>query len=84
MVGCYSYMPVASDLPPAPSAIVELVKCGCGLSKCKTYTCSCHKHNLCCTELCVCEATDGACTNNAQEPVVTEDSSDDDNDDENN
>ena len=28
------YVPRVSDLPPAPTAVVELVKCGCGKSRC--------------------------------------------------
>ncbi|KAL5019098.1 hypothetical protein ScPMuIL_004820 [Solemya velum] len=34
---------ITSDLPPAPSAFVELVKCGCSTSKCARTTCSCRK-----------------------------------------
>jgi len=47
------YMPKVSDLPPAHTAVVELVKCGCGKSQCSTEACSCKKHSLACTELCM-------------------------------
>lgn len=44
--------------PPAPEAVVELVKCGCR-GECSTARCSCHKNNLPCTALCKC----GDCSN---------------------
>ena len=56
------YIPVLSDLPPAPEAVVELVKCSCGVSKCSRKY-SCKVNNLTCTDLCKCEATEGTCTN---------------------
>jgi len=45
------YMPKVSNLPSAPIAVVELVKCGCGKSRWSTEACSCKKHSLACTEL---------------------------------
>ena len=38
--------------PPAPQAVLELVKCGCRL-QCTSH-CSCYKNNLPCTALCKC------------------------------
>ena len=35
------YVPKVSDLPPAPAAVMELVKCGCGKSRCSSEACSC-------------------------------------------
>ena len=45
------YKPMYCHLPPAPSAVVELVKCGC--KKC-TGRCLCQKNKLPCTALCKC------------------------------
>ena len=74
------YIPTLSDLPPAPEAVVELVKCNCVASKCSG-RCSCKTHNMACTELCKCEAAEGTCTNLlAKEPQSDDD--DDTNDDE--
>ena len=56
-------MPKVSDLPPAPTAVIELVKCGCGRSRCSTESCSCMKHSLACTELCACDADFNNCAN---------------------
>lgn len=39
------YVPKVSDLPPAPSAVIELVKCGCRKSLCPTRSCSCKKNS---------------------------------------
>ena len=44
--------------PPAPEAVIELVKCGCR-GECSTARCSCNKNNLPCTPLCKC----GDCCN---------------------
>ena len=35
---------VISDQPPAPEAITELVKCGCGVRKCGSLSCSYRKN----------------------------------------
>jgi len=60
------FMPVPTLLPPAPVSILQLVKCGCGSSKCSaTSMCSCRRNNLNCTELCTCDADDETCTNTA-------------------
>ncbi|XP_042226259.1 uncharacterized protein LOC121869138 [Homarus americanus] len=52
------FMPVILDLPPAPEAITKLVKCGCGVNKCGSLSCSCIKNNMACTEMCNCQADD--------------------------
>jgi hypothetical protein len=57
-------VPNLSDIAPAPTTVVELVKCRCGSSKpnatsaCTTARCSCLAHGLVCTELCWCEGVD--------------------------
>ena len=45
--------PVPSLNPPAPKAILELVKCGCKMG-CLTSKCSCQKNDLNCTAMCKC------------------------------
>ena len=51
---------VPTTLPPAPKAVLQLIKCGCkGI--CVTMSCTCWKHNLKCTDMCgSCEVK---CTN---------------------
>ena len=46
-------LPTATKVPPAPLAIVELIRCQCK-THCTTQRCSCRRHNLACTELCLC------------------------------
>jgi hypothetical protein len=68
-------VPVRCLSPPAPHAIIELVKCACK-SGCMT-RCSCRKNSLPCTPLCKCSEN---CDN--LERIVVEDSEEDsDNDD---
>ncbi len=60
---------VLSELPPAPSAVVELVRCKCGLNqpdsmnKCASFRCSSRVNMLACTELCKCEGDSDHCQN---------------------
>ena len=56
------YVPVSSELPAAPDAVVELVKCSCRTSLCSS-SCSCRRNNLSCTEMCQCEGDPDACNN---------------------
>jgi hypothetical protein len=56
------FIPTPTPLPPAPDAIIQLVKCGCKKTNCLSH-CSCRLHNLACTELCLCGADDDTCTN---------------------
>jgi hypothetical protein len=46
--------PVTCLLPPAPAAVMELVKCSCKAVVCKG-NCSCSKNGLKCTSLCGCK-----------------------------
>ena len=73
------YIPIVSDEPPAPEAVVELVKCSCVASKCRGI-CSCKANSMTCTELCKCEASEGTCTNFQHTEVQSD--NDDDVDDE--
>ncbi|XP_028412052.1 uncharacterized protein LOC114534781 [Dendronephthya gigantea] len=67
------WCPVMTTLPPAPRAIIHLVKCKCAKEKCATNRCGCKKVGLKCTDLCGCSASDN-CMNKSE--------NDDDNDDE--
>ena len=53
--------PTTTEFPPAPLAIVEMVRCQCK-SGCSTNRCSCKSVNLPCTDLCLCSSV---CENDA-------------------
>ena len=46
------YEPIMTQIPPAPIAVIDLVKCNCEKG-CKG-RCSCYKNELPCTEVCGC------------------------------
>ena len=46
------------SIPPAPSALLELISCGCE-SGCTNQRCSCRANSLLCTDMCTCKD----CTN---------------------
>ena len=51
-------------LPPAPDAVLDLVKCGCAKERCSTNRCQCWKAGLKCTDLCSCiDGGDEPCDN---------------------
>uniref|UniRef100_UPI00358FCC0C uncharacterized protein n=1 Tax=Myxine glutinosa TaxID=7769 RepID=UPI00358FCC0C len=52
--------PVGTTKLPAPQAILQLVKCRCK-GDCSSRNCSCKRHNLRCTDMCV--GCDAACEN---------------------
>ena len=54
-------IPILSEAPIAPESVIELVRCGCGVSKCSN-RCTCRLNNLNCTEICKCGA-DEECLN---------------------
>lgn len=70
------WVPVMTPLPPAPEAIIQLVKCGCAKSRCSSNRCNCRKAQLKCTDLCSCADYDDFCDNQLA------DESDDDPEDE--
>ena len=45
--------PITTDVPPAPEAIVEMVRCQCK-GNCSSNHISCQFENLPCTDLCLC------------------------------
>ena len=47
------FLPVTTQVPLAPQALTEFVRCRCK-SKCSSHRCSCKRHKLPCTELCLC------------------------------
>lgn len=65
------YVPVRCLYKPAPSAAIELVKCGCRTS-CKSH-CSCQKNSLSCTALCKCYSND--CSNFHEGKMIDEEDS---------
>ena len=69
------FVSVMTTLPPAPDAIVELVKCGCSKTKCGSARCKCVANKLVCFELCSCDDTEETCLNRTSST-----SSDSDND----
>ena len=56
-----------TSLPPAPEAVIELVRCGCAKSRCSTNRCSCRKAQLNCTDLCGYSDGDDQCENQGDE-----------------
>ena len=52
-------------LPPAPDAVLHLVKCSCKKDRCANNRCKCCKAGLQCTDLCSCanNAEDDCCHN---------------------
>lgn len=72
------YEPVRCLAPPAPKAVLELVKCSCK-KKCSK-NCSCVKNKLPCTALCKCYAW--GCNSCSHKTRTNPDENDDDNDEE--
>ncbi len=57
-------VPVKMTLPPAPNAVIALIKCRCIKSVCKEKSrCSCRLAGLNCTEMCTCGADADLCEN---------------------
>ena len=56
------YVPIMTNMPPAPEAVIQLIKCMCTATKCTRY-CSCRRNNLACTEICKCNADEKNCDN---------------------
>lgn len=45
------YVPVTTDLAPAPEELLKIIKCNC-TTDCSRTSCSCRKHNLKCSVAC--------------------------------
>ena len=57
------WLPVMTQLPPAPKAIIQLVKCSCAKERCSSNRCQCRKAGLNCTDLCTCSDEEEPCHN---------------------
>ena len=68
------YTPIRCVQPPAPEAVIELVKCGC--KKGCTGSCKCSKNNIPCTEMCGCLGFNCKNGQNAVEQLVTDEDDD--------
>ncbi|XP_015750019.1 PREDICTED: uncharacterized protein LOC107329879, partial [Acropora digitifera] len=66
------WVPVTTSLPPAPEAIIQLVKCGCIKTRCSTNRCNCRKTELKCTNLCSCADSGDLCDTDADDKDVEE------------
>ena len=65
--------PTTTDIPLAPEAIVEMVRCQCK-GNCSANRCSCKSKNLPCTDLCLCNTQ---CENDADTHYNNHESDDD-------
>lgn len=65
--------PTTTDVPPAPDAIVEMVRCQCQ-GNCSSNRCSCKSKELLCTDLCLCSTH---CDNDVDTHYANCDSDDD-------
>ena len=45
------FMPLHTDLPPAPSEILKIIRCNCQ-TDCSSMRCTCKKHNVKCSVAC--------------------------------
>ena len=73
-----AWIPVITTLPPAPEAIIHLMKCKCTKERCANNRCKCRKAGLRCTDLCGCSDTDEDCKNKSLD--INDDGCNDDDD----
>jgi len=52
-----------TSMPPAPEAIIQLVKCACIKTRCSTNRCNCRKAELKYTNMCSCADSGDLCDN---------------------
>ena len=65
-------------LPPAPDAVLHLVKCDCKKDHCANNRCKCRKAGLQCTDLCSCaDNEEDDCCNNVPDEEENSDDEDD-------
>ena len=72
------WIEVMMTKPPAPEAVLSLVKCNCDKTKCANNHCSCRKVKLNCTELCGCAAEEENCENREVDEDEEQNGDDDD------
>ena len=61
------WLPVMTTLPPAPEAVIHLVKCSCVKDRCSSNRCQCRKAGLNCTDLCGCSDSGSLCENSNEQ-----------------
>ena len=66
-----------TTLPPAPEAIIHLVKCRCVKERCTTKRCQCRKAEMNCTDLCGYSNTGKDCENMPEDVAGDNDDEDD-------
>ena len=76
------WVPVMTKIPPAPDAIIYLVKCKCAKERCSTKRCQRRKAGLSCTDLCSCSDSRELCENLHDNDGDDDDGNDDVNEDE--
>jgi len=72
------WVPVMCINSPAPTEILELIKCGCTKSKCRN--CKCASRKLRCSEMCACEGNPENCENWTEKLDVVHNDDDSDED----
>ena len=60
-VSNYQVFPVATDLPPAPESLLQLIRCNCS-SDCSSMRCICRKNGMQCSPACG-QCKGSSCTN---------------------
>ena len=70
------YKPVMTTLPPAPQAVIDLVKCSCAKTRCSSNRCKCRRNGLNCTDLCSCSEDSESC-DNSEDTVLSDDEEED-------
>lgn len=73
------WIPVMTELPPAPEAVIHLIQCRCVKTHCSTNRCQCRRAGLVCTDMCACSDLDDFTCENATSQI--EDDMDDADDD---
>ena len=56
-------VPVIAQCDPAPTQLIDVIKCQCKAlgKKCSTDACGCHKEHMSCTSYCNCSGKEGCC-----------------------
>ena len=75
------FLSCMKTLPPAPQAIIHLVKCTWAKERCSTNRCKCEKNGLNCKDLCGCSDNREQCKNVLDDEINKEQEDDDHGDD---
>ena len=69
---------VANDVTIASDELLKMIKCSCSsATPCKYQHCGCHKANMACAALCVCQCGDGCFNEKTKERVQADKGTDD-------